>query len=89
MTTTTCIIICNYDYSILITTHYSYTRTCNLLLPCHAYIIYIVPFLFKLTLAYDSCESIIVISDGNVNTCSKNIHLTILILLNYTCKSNC
>ena len=35
MTTTACIIICNYDYSILITTHYSYTRTCNPLLPCH------------------------------------------------------
>ena len=66
--TTTSIIICNYDYSILITTHYSYTRTCNLLLPCHAYIIYIVPFLFKSTLAYDSFKSKIVIHVGDVNT---------------------
>ena len=84
--TTTSIIICNYDYSILITTHYSYTRTCNLLLPCHAYIIDIVPFLFKSTLAYDSFKTKIVIHVGNVNTCSKSIHLIILILLNYTCK---
>ena len=80
--TTTCIIICNYDYSILIATHYSYTRTCNPLLPCHAYIIYIIPLLFKSTLAYDSFKSKIVIHVGNVNTCSKNIHLIILILLN-------
>ena len=85
-TTTTCIIICNYDYSILITTHYSYTRTCNLLLPFHAYIIYIVPSFFESTLAYNSFKSKIVIHVGNVNTCSKSIHLIILILLNYTCK---
>ena len=87
MTTTTCIIICNYDYSILITTHYSYTRTCNPLLPCHAYIIYIIPLLFKSTLWYDSFKSKIVIHVGNVNTCSKNIHLIILILLNLHVKA--
>ena len=73
-TTTTCIIICNYDYSILFTTHYSYTRTCNPLLPCDAYITYMLPLLFKLTIAYDSFKSNSVIHVGNVNTCSKNIN---------------
>ena len=76
----------NYDYSILMTTHYPYTGTCNPLLPCHAYIIYIVPFLFKLTHAYDYIKLNIVIHVGNVNTCSKHVHVIIVILLNYICK---